>query len=279
MLIFTTVREIRLWLDRHAGGRVVGFVPTMGALHEGHLSLIEASKRECGLTVCSIFVNPAQFNDPRDLALYPRTYEADLALLADSSTDLLFFPSVEEIYPHDFVSVEADLGGLDQVMEGLHRPGHFDGVVRVVHRLLDIIRPHKLFMGQKDFQQFTIIGRMIEQLKMPVRLVVCPIAREPGGLAMSSRNRRLSKPGRDQANLIFQILQYGKSKRPVLSPGQTMDACLEKLRQAGFDPEYFEIVDPETLQKIKQWPESGRLCVACTAVWLEGVRLIDNEFY
>lgn len=279
MLIFTTVREIRHWLDRHADQRTIGFVPTMGALHEGHISLIEKSKLECSLTVCSIFVNPAQFNDARDLALYPRTYEADVTLLAESGTDLLFFPSVEEIYPHDFVPVNVDLGGLDLVMEGLHRPGHFAGVVRVVHRLLDIIRPNKLYMGQKDLQQFTIIRRMIEQLAMPVQLIICPIAREPHGLAMSSRNRRLSAEGRAKAGLIYQALLFGKTKKPTFSPPETMAACLEKLRQPGFNPEYFEIVDPETLQPVNQWPEAGRSCVACTAVWLEGVRLIDNEFY
>ncbi len=279
MLIFTTVREIRHWLDRHADGLTVGFVPTMGALHAGHISLIAASKLECSLTVCSIFVNPAQFNDPRDLALYPRTYEADVTMLAESGTDLLFFPAVEEIYPPDFVPVEVDLGGLDLGMEGLHRPGHFAGVVRVVHRLLDIVRPHKLFMGQKDLQQFTIIRRMIDQLGMAVQLVVCPIARENNGLAMSSRNRRLSAEGRAGAGLIYQALLFGKTKRTTLSPVETMAACLEKLRQPGLTPEYFEIVDPETLQPIIQWPETGRSCVACTAVWLEGVRLIDNEFY
>lgn len=279
MLIFTTEREIRHWLDRHADGLTVGFVPTMGALHAGHISLIAASKLECSLTVCSIFVNPAQFNDPRDLALYPRTYEADVTMLAESRTDLLFFPAVEEIYPPDFVPVEVDLGGLDLGMEGLHRPGHFAGVVRVVHRLLDIIRPHKLYMGQKDLQQFTIIRRMIDQLGMAVQLVECPIARENNGLAMSSRNRRLSAEGRAGAGLIYQALLFGKTKRPTLSPAETMAACLEKLRQPGFTPEYFEIVDPETLQPVIQWPETGRSCVACTAVWLEGVRLIDNEFY
>lgn len=279
MLIFTTVREIRHWLDHYADGRTVGFVPTMGALHPGHISLIEVCKLECEVTVCSIFVNPAQFNDPRDLALYPRTYEADVKMLAESGTDLLFFPSVEEIYPTDFVPVEVDLGGLDLVMEGLHRPGHFTGVVRVVHRLLDIIRPDKLFMGQKDLQQFTIIRRMIDQLKMPVKLVICPITREYHGLAMSSRNRRLSPEGKAAAGLIYKVLMFGKTKRASLSPAETMSACLEKLRQAGLTPEYFEIVDPETLQPVTQWPEIGKRCVACTAVWLEGVRLIDNEFY
>jgi pantoate--beta-alanine ligase len=174
-------------------GRTIGFTPTLGALHSGHLQLMQRSQRECDVAICSIFVNPTQFNDPTDLKKYPRTLKADKTLLESIEVDYLFNPLVDEVYPKGLdTHVEIDFGQLDKVMEGAMRPGHFAGVAQVVKRLLDMVRPTHLYMGQKDFQQFTIIQHMIDLLDMPVQLVVCPIVREADGLAMSSRNRRLS---------------------------------------------------------------------------------------
>lgn len=279
MLIFTKVDALQSWISIEKNhGKTIGFVPTMGALHTGHISLIEVSKSANDYTLCSIFVNPTQFNDPSDLAKYPRPFDTDVQLLVQASTDILFYPPVDEIYPADFKDVEVDLNGLDQVMEGIHRPGHFAGVVKVVNRLLDIVKPHKLYMGQKDFQQFTIIRQMIQYLQLPVKLEVCPIAREKNGLAMSSRNTRLSKEGRELAGLIYQVLMEGKKLKISLGPQELVNHCLQKLQIPAFTPEYFSIVDSSTLLPIETWDAAVRP-VACVAVWLEGVRLIDNEYY
>ncbi|MBP6794795.1 MAG: pantoate--beta-alanine ligase [Saprospiraceae bacterium] len=276
MLVFVDVSTITDWLQSlKKSGKSIGFVPTMGALHSGHISLIEASRSNTDITVCSIFVNPTQFNDPTDLAKYPRTYEADCKLLISGKCDVLFYPGIHEIYPENKPEIKVDLNGLDSVMEGTHRPGHFKGVVQVVHRLLDIVKPDKLYMGQKDFQQFTIIEHMIKSLQLPVELVVCPIAREPHGLAMSSRNERLSKEGRQKAGQIFTILSKSISLRQSQGPKQIARALLEELNHEPFKPEYVEIVDRYSLRPIDSWQAEGTQ-VICTAVWLEGVRLIDN---
>jgi len=278
MLIIKTVGALRNWLDHLSEQISIGFVPTMGALHQGHITLIQNSKQMNGVTVCSIFVNPAQFNDPSDLAKYPRTFEEDVELLIQAGNDVLFYPSVDEVYPPDFRETEVDLQGLDLVLEGEDRPGHFQGVVKVVHRLLDIVKPARLYMGQKDFQQFTIIDQMIRYLKLPVQLVVCPIVRESNGLAMSSRNSRLSPEGRQKAGLIYQGLMEGKKLINTYQPPELATYCLSLLQVPGFQTEYFSIVDSRTLKPIAHWDPSLR-AVACLAVWFEGVRLIDNEYY
>lgn len=276
MLVFFEVNTLNTWLqDQKKSGASIGFVPTMGALHAGHISLIEASHSGNDITVCSIFVNPTQFNDPVDLEKYPRTYEADCELLIKGHCDVLFYPGVGEIYPDDSIDVKIDLGGLDIMMEGMHRPGHFKGVVQVVHRLLDIVKPNRLYMGQKDFQQFTIIDHMIKELNLPVELVVCPILRESHGLAMSSRNERLSTQGREEAAEIFKVLSKSNTLRHAMSPQQIKQKLFADLNHDPFKPEYVEIVDRFTLQPIDRWPEKGTP-VICAAVWLEGVRLIDN---
>lgn len=283
MLIFKSVRALELWLDESRKKNIsIGFVPTMGALHEGHISLVRAAQSDNDITVCSIFVNPTQFNDPGDLKKYPRTFDEDARLLVDAGTDVLFYPEVPEVYPPGFKGVDVDLNGLDQVMEGLHRPGHFKGVVTVVYRLLEIVKPDKLYMGQKDFQQFTIIDHMIHSLDLNVQLVVCPILREENGLAMSSRNTRLSPEGRKMAGLIHRLLIEGKKLIPARTPGEIESHCLELLNVPGFTPEYFSIVDSHRLISIQSWDElaeSAARPIACAAVWLEGVRLIDNEYY
>ncbi|NNF34297.1 MAG: pantoate--beta-alanine ligase [Saprospiraceae bacterium] len=260
----------------HNKGKSVGFVPTMGALHEGHMSLIKMAREQCDVVVCSIFVNPTQFNEKSDLKKYPRTLKQDMAMLIEEGTDYLFHPSVDEIYPDgEDISVEIDLNGLDRQMEGAFRPGHFEGVVQVVHRLLDIVKPDKLFMGQKDFQQFTIIQNMIDQLKMPVDLVVCPIMREEDGLAMSSRNRRLDPDIRKKAGILNKSLKWIKKNMDELTPAQASKEAINKMTIPGFKPEYVTIINGKTLKPIRSF-ESHDYVVVCTAVWAGEVRLIDN---
>ncbi len=259
------------------GNKTIGFIPTMGALHPGHISLIKESNQRSDLTVASIFINPAQFNDPRDLKRYPRSLKSDLNLLSESGTDIAFTPSVREIYPKkekiNYFSLP--LNGLDDVMEGKFRPGHFRGMVKVVKRLLDIVQPDHLYMGQKDFQQFTIIQYMINLLQLPVQLVVCPIIREENGLAMSSRNELLSPAARKKSGFIYQTLCEVRNSLPNQSPSELCALALNMLKSADFSPEYFEIVDGHTLREIHQL-DAHEYVVACTAVRIENVRLIDN---
>ncbi|MCL4107224.1 UNVERIFIED_CONTAM: hypothetical protein GTU68_033039, partial [Idotea baltica] len=231
----------------------IGFVPTLGALHEGHASLIRKSKRKSDVTVCSIFVNPTQFNDPKDLKKYPRTLEADSALLESLKTDILYLPIKDEVYPSDIdTRVDVDFGDLFTVMEGAHRPGHFDGVVQVVKRLLDIVKPDFLYMGQKDFQQFTLIQFMIDRLSLPVELVVCKIKREEHGLAMSSRNERLVPDIRKRASIIRKTMLAVKRKVNTKKFSEIKDYAIKRMTIPDFKPEYFSLV------------------------WAGEIRLIDN---
>ncbi len=257
-------------------GKSVGFVPTLGALHDGHASLIRKSKRLSAITICSIFVNPTQFNDPKDLEKYPRTIEADSALLQKLKTHILYLPSPEEIYPKGLqTTVDVDFGDLFTVMEGAHRPGHFDGVVQVVKRLLDIVEPDQLYMGQKDFQQFSLIQHMITKLQIPTELVVCRIKREAHGLAMSSRNERLSKDHRERAAIIRKTLQAVKRRIKTDDFQKLKEYALKRMSIKDFVPEYFAIVDGKNLQDVSSYDDSDYL-VACAAVWAGKIRLIDN---
>jgi len=257
-------------------GNTIGFVPTMGALHTGHLSLVKKSIKENDLTIVSIFVNPTQFNNKIDLAKYPRTLEADLSLLMPLKVDIVFNPSVQEIYPlGDTEGSDIDLGGLDTYMEGAFRPGHFKGVAQVVRRLLEIVGPDRLYMGQKDFQQFTIIQFMIRNLKINTTLVVCPIIRETNGLAMSSRNVRLSEETRAKAGIIYKALKAIRKNILVKSIKELEAYGLKKLTNFPFEPEYITIVDGNRLTPLKDINESN-YAIACVAVWADGVRLIDN---
>jgi pantoate--beta-alanine ligase len=273
MYVFRKIQELRKYLDVQAY-RAQGFVPTMGALHQGHISLLQRSKEETGLTTVSIFVNPTQFNDPADLEKYPRTLSQDLELLRISGCDAVFVPSVEEIYP-DGVShgSDIDLRGLDIPMEGIFRPGHFKGMAQVVHRLLDIVRPQKLFMGQKDYQQYAIVRQMICTLQLPVEIVLCPTVREADGLAMSSRNARLSPDLRARAPVIHEALQYCAIHIEDTPIAKLQEEAIQRLAIPGFRPEYFEIVDGNTLLPADADTE---FIVACCAVWAGDVRLIDN---
>ena len=257
-------------------GASIGFVPTMGALHAGHLTLVRSASKENDVVVVSIFVNPTQFNDKKDLEKYPRTLDSDLLLLSGSGANVVFAPGVEDIYPDgDDKGADIDLGGLDMYMEGAFRPGHFKGVAQVVKRLLEIVTPDRLYMGQKDFQQFTIIQYMLDSLKINTKLVVCPIVRETTGLAMSSRNARLSSPTRAAAGIIFRVLKSAKRQSASKSPQEICETAMKKLKSQPFDPEYFIIVDGNTLQPVDDLG-STNYAVACVAVWAEGVRLIDN---
>jgi pantoate--beta-alanine ligase len=277
MQIFETVDALQAHIaGLRAAGHTIGFAPTMGALHEGHLALIKMAHVAGHETVASIFVNPTQFNDPKDLEKYPRTPERDATLLTNVGCDMLFMPPVSEVYPPGKdLAIHLDFGALAQVMEGRFRPGHFAGMATVVKRLLDIVQPDALYMGQKDYQQLSIVRDMLRQLKSPIHLVMCPTLREPDGLAMSSRNVRLTPEMRAIAPVIHQTLQFAKQAfRTRLAPGIEKMA-LERLVAAGLRPEYFEIVDGVTLQPVRRYADA-KLIVACTAAFAGEIRLIDN---
>ncbi len=277
MVLFKKVEELKAYLAaQRAKGMKVGYAPTMGALHQGHASLIKKAKAENDISVCSIFVNPTQFNDPADLEKYPRTESQDMTLLESLKNNVLFYPSVAEIYPEDLTIPTFDFGQIDKVMEGFHRPGHFDGVVQVVYRLIDIVKPDRLYMGQKDFQQFTLIYHMLQQMGSSTELVVCPIIREDDGLALSSRNVRLTPANRTNATIISKTLSSLKKRLSSHSVQQVKEQALEELSSLpAFKPEYLDIVDGYTLQPINDFEESPYV-VACAAVWAGNIRLIDN---
>ncbi len=260
-------------------GSTIGFVPTMGALHAGHLSLIRQALKKNDVVVCSIFVNPTQFNNATDLAKYPRTLQKDRVMLEKAGCTILYAPSVEEVYPENLeTAVKFSFKGLDKMMEGKFRPGHFKGMAQVVKRLLDLVQPDDLYMGQKDFQQFTIVAHMLKTLKMKTKLVVCPILREENGLAMSSRNERLRPDLRSRAALIYKTLKAAKSKLKTMDMREIEKWALQKMRVPDFTPEYFSIVDGYTLKPVENTADHTYI-VACTAVWAGDVRLIDNMIF
>jgi len=256
-------------------GKTIGLVPTMGALHQGHMSLVEKARAENDFVVVTIFVNPTQFNDPSDLDHYPRTLDQDLDLLRQLEADLVFVPSVKEMYPEEDTQI-FDLGNLDKVMEGKHRQGHFNGVAQIVSKLFLLIRPHRTYFGQKDFQQMVVIRRLVEILELNLSIVSCPIIRENDGLAMSSRNTRLSKEERKLAPFIYEILVKARELKETLNPLQVKEwVNLQFEKQSALDLEYFEIVEDKGLMSIDEWDEKLNK-VACLAVLLGEVRLIDN---
>ena len=280
MHTFSTVSDLRAYLlAAKSEGKKIGFVPTMGALHEGHLTLTVEALQENDLVVCSIFVNPTQFNEPEDLKKYPRPIEKDMAALQSVGCHILFLPEVAEVYPPDLPDVHFDLQGLDLPMEGAKRPGHFNGVVQVVHRLLDIVQPDSLYMGQKDFQQYSIIAHMLRLMSSPIRLVRVPIVRESDGLAMSSRNVRLSPKGRALAPIFHKILhelEYYVNSQPNPKVDTARNQALNDLQHHGInDIDYLEIVDGRTLQSLQSFEETD-YAVVCAVVIIDGVRLLDN---
>lgn len=277
MLIFTTAAELRAYAEQaRAAGRRLGLVPTMGALHEGHLQLVRAAAQACDEVIASVFVNPTQFNNPDDLRLYPRLPEQDAAALAPAGCTALFMPSVVEIYPQPTV-LHFDFGPLERVMEGAHRPGHFNGVATVVSKLFHLARPHVAYFGQKDFQQVAIVRQLIADLSFDLELVVFPTVREADGLAMSSRNARLSPEARAAAPLLHQVLQQAAAQvRLGMPPAEVQKQALAALAQEpAFTPEYIEVADAQSLQPVTTY-RAGRPIVLCVAAHLGGVRLIDN---
>ena len=259
-------------------GKRVGLVPTMGALHAGHASLVKRSVAENDVTVVSDFVNPTQFNDLNDLAKYPRTLDADCRLLEACGVSFVFAPSVEEIYPEPDTR-QFSFAPLDTVMEGIYRPGHFNGVCQIVSKLFDIVKPDRAYFGEKDFQQLAIIREMVKQMHFPLQIVGCPIVREADGLALSSRNARLSEEQRAQALKISQTRFASRDYAATHSVDETKQFVEEAIHQApGLELEYFELVDGNTLQSIASWDDTT-YAVGCITVYCGEVRLIDNIKY
>lgn len=279
MNIFHKKQELSRWVEEaKKQGHPIGFVPTMGALHQGHLNLVETALTQNHKVVCSIFVNPIQFNNPRDLEKYPRTLEQDLQLLESTGCHAVFCPDEKEIYPAPVTQVY-DFGLMDKVLEGKFRPGHFNGVAIVVKRLFELVEPHRAYFGQKDFQQLQIIRRLVAMEGMPVEIISCPTVREPDGLAMSSRNRRLTPQQRQEAPRIYQVLLEARNKYAHQPPEQVIRWVEQQINQSPLmQLEYFEIVAADTLLPAAH-PEKGQQVVACIAVHLDEVRLIDNLFF
>lgn len=274
MRIFRRAADLtdhRLKLDNQ--GLSAGFVPTMGALHEGHISLVNAAKASSDFVIVSIFVNPTQFNNKEDLAKYPVTLEKDLIMLEAAGCDMVFVPSVEEIYPAGYQAPHYALGRLEQLLEGAYRPGHFQGVCQVVHRLLDITQPTHLYMGQKDLQQCMVIRRLLELTGIQTQLVILPTKREATGLAMSSRNMRLSEAERVHAQLLYQVLSDTLLQYKLGGDIDRLEADgAGRLQDAGFTVDYLKIADAETLEA----PVAGHKAAVLVAAALGSVRLIDN---
>lgn len=279
MKIFQTVVELQKHLleINQLGQRTIGFVPTMGALHQGHLSLIDAARKESDYTVCSIFVNPTQFNDPEDFKRYPIQIDRDLEMLLEAKCDVAFVPNVEEIYPHGTLAkVDIDLGFIGTTLEAAHRPGHFEGVLQVVKRLLDIVQPDKLFLGQKDYQQCMVLQRLVQHCQLPVEVVICPTLREPDGLAMSSRNVRLSAEERSAAVKLSKALN---AIREHIRQTPLDELLSEQQTMLSADPlisvEYLVVVHGETLEPVDTYKQTVPL-TALVAAKVGPVRLIDN---
>ena len=291
MLIYKSVNELQQFLteNKHLpdgkAGKIIGFVPTMGALHRGHLSLIQASQQKADVTICSIFVNPIQFNKQEDLDNYPRNVETDVLKLESVNCEVLFLPSVEEMYPNErkgqgtrdkgqkYKSFE--FGSLAEVMEGEHRPGHFNGVANVIERFFEIIRPNYAFFGEKDFQQLAIVKALTKQLALKTEIVGCPILREDSGLAMSSRNERLSTTQKKDAAIIFEALSFIKKNYLKNNIAAHKSYFAETISEKNIKLEYIEFADGNTLQPVNNWNETN-YCVVFIAVHVGKVRLIDN---
>lgn len=282
MEIVRTVNNIsELCARAREEGKTIGLVPTMGALHAGHISLIERARKENDIVVVSIFVNPTQFNNPDDLRTYPRTEEADCEKLAAAGVDYAFIPSVEEIYPEEDTRV-FDLGPVAEVMEGAMRPGHFNGVAQIVSRLFAMTNPTRAYFGEKDFQQIAVIRRMAELEGFDnLEIIACPIKREVDGLALSSRNVRLTPQQREVAPIIHATLELSSRRAPSKNVEQTIKTVIDKINSYDdMEVEYYQIVNPVTMQPISDWSEvPDGIAVGCITVYLGDVRLIDNIKY
>ncbi len=277
MIVIEKIAELQAYIKEKAA-KSVGFVPTMGALHDGHISLITRCVAENDLCVASVFVNPTQFNDKADLERYPRTPEADCAMLEKAGCDVVFMPTVQEMYPEEDTR-QFNFGSLETVMEGKYRPGHFNGVAQIVSKLFDAVQPHKAYFGEKDFQQVAIIRAMVAQLNYPIQIIACPIIREESGLARSSRNTLLTDEQRKKAALIAQVLAKSTTFVHSKSVSATIDWVEEQFKDdAEFRMDYYEIVDGNSLQPVQNW-EDSEFIVGCIAVYCGKIRLIDNIHY
>ncbi len=278
MILFKTIRPLQTKLEKLRNNKLkIGFVPTMGALHTGHLSLIKEAEKQCDIVVCSIFVNPTQFNDKNDFDKYPVTIEQDIFLLETNKTGILFLPSVNEIYPQGTAHLQHfELGYLENILEGKYRPGHFQGVCNVVHRLLNIVHPGILFLGRKDYQQYLVVKKMMQDFYPSINIKAVDTARETSSLAMSSRNMRLSEAARTKATAIYQSLQFIQQHITERDVDWLKERAKEKILQGGFDKiDYVEICDTETLLPVTV-AGPGKKLIALAAAFIEDVRLIDN---
>jgi pantoate--beta-alanine ligase len=277
MIIFKHPAHIRSFLLSRKNERITtGFVPTMGALHTGHTGLVTMARNETKLVICSIFVNPTQFNDPKDFEKYPSTIENDICLLEKAGCDILFLPSVGDIYPDGITATRYyELGSLETILEGKYRPGHFQGVCQVVNRLLDIVMPGKLYLGQKDFQQCMVLNKMVKLTGIETEIIICKTNREPDGLAMSSRNLRLNAAERKKAPAIYRALHSIKKDIKTGNMEKLTKSAKQLLTEDGFKVDYVEIAIADTLELIQKWDGKTTL-VALAAAYLNEVRLIDN---
>jgi pantoate--beta-alanine ligase len=277
MKAVSTVKALREELAQHQGKKI-GFVPTMGALHEGHISLVERARKECDIVVSSVFVNPTQFNDKADQERYPLTEEADKKLLEAAGCDIVFMPQVEEMYPEEDTRV-FNFGSIETVMEGKYRPGHFNGVAQIVSKLFYAVEPTRSYFGEKDFQQVAIIRDMVRQLNMPVEIIACPIIREESGLARSSRNELLSAEERKKAALISEVLSKSVNFAKEMSVEEVKNwVCEQFTHDEVFKMDYYDIVDGNSLQSVSSWEDSDYI-VGCIAIYCGKIRLIDNIHY
>lgn len=277
MILFRKSDDLRNYLLKsRLAGQSIGFVPTMGALHAGHLQLVSECRAQTGLSVVSIFVNPTQFNDPNDFRKYPKTIEEDIRMLEEAGTDILFYPTLEQLYPNGTKELEHyELGFLEEVLEGSSRPGHFQGVCQVMNRLLSIVQPNHLFMGQKDYQQCMVVKELIRQEHLKMEFHTIPTLREADGLAMSSRNRRLDAAHREIAAAIYQTLVYIQDTIQPGSLAGLKEKAILRLESKGFRVDYISISDASTLEELAEW-DGHRQVVALAAAFLQEVRLIDN---
>lgn len=277
MIVVETIKRLKQELENYKS-KNVGFVPTMGALHSGHISLVERSVKENDVTVVSVFVNPTQFNDKADLERYPRTEEADKKLLEAAGCDIVFMPQVEEMYPEEDTRV-FNFGSIETVMEGKYRPGHFNGVAQIVSKLFYAVEPTRSYFGEKDFQQVAIIRDMVRQLNLPVEIIACPIIREESGLARSSRNELLSAEERKKAALISEVLSKSVNFAKEMSVDEVKNwVCEQFTHDEVFKMDYYDIVDGNSLQSISSWEDSDYI-VGCIAIYCGKIRLIDNIHY
>ena len=277
MLVVETIKELKQELEKY-NSKNIGFVPTMGALHDGHISLVKRSVEENDVTVVSVFVNPTQFNDKADLERYPRTEAADKKLLEAAGCDIVFMPQVEEMYPEEDTRV-FNFGCIETVMEGKYRPGHFNGVAQIVSKLFYAVEPTRSYFGEKDFQQVAIIIDMVRQLNLPVEIIACPIIREESGLARSSRNELLSAEERKKAALISQVLSKSVNFAKDMSVEEVKNWVIDQFKvDEVFKMDYYDIVDGNSLQSISSWEDSDYI-VGCIAIYCGKIRLIDNIHY